>query len=379
MNQTQQPLSNIWNRFQTTLFPWLQEELGDLTYKQQQLIEVLEITQIEAHIPYTGRGRGRPSKDRCAISRAFIAKAVYNMATTEILLDRLESDIKLRRICGWEQKRDLPSKATFSRAFAEFSEYELTQKAHAQIIDGYLGEQLIGHISRDSTSIHAREKPEKKEEAEKQPPRKRGRPKKGEERTKEPTRIEKQFSGMSISAMKSDLPTACNVGTKRNSKGYKTSWTGYKLHIDAADNGIPVNCLLTSASLHDSQVAIPMAEITSQRIDSCYDLMDAAYDAPLIRQHSESLGHVPLIDENPRTKARKAELKLERKAKRKAGYKLPADTRYNERSTVERVNGRLKDDFGARMVRVKGHAKVMTHLMFGIIALTVEQLMRYAE
>jgi len=36
--------------------------------------------------------------------------------------------------------------------------------------------------------------------------------------------------------------------------------------------------------------------------------MDAAYDAPLIKQHSESMGHVPLIDENPRTKARKAEL-----------------------------------------------------------------------
>ncbi len=301
------------------------------------------------------------------------------MATTEMLLDRLESDIQLRRICSWEQKRDIPSKATFSRAFAEFSEYELTQKAHAQIVDGYLGEQLIGHISRDSTSIQAREKPEQKKKAKKQPAKERGRPKKGEERIKEPTRIEKQFAGISIAAMKSDLPTACNVGTKKNSKGYKSSWIGYKLHIDSADNGVPVSCLLTSASLHDSQVAIPLAEITSQRIDSCYDLMDSAYDSPLIKQHSKSLGHVPLIDENPRTKARKAELLLERKAKRKAGYKLSADIRYNERSTVERVNGRLKDDFGARMVRVKGHAKVMTHLMFGVIALTVDQLMRYAE
>lgn len=77
--------------------------------------------------------------------------------------------------------------------------------------------------------------------------------------------------------------------------------------------GIPVSCLLTSASLHDSQVAIPLAEMTKQRIDSCYDLMDAAYDVPLIKQHSESLGHVPLIDENPRTKSRKAELKQELK------------------------------------------------------------------
>ena len=57
--------------------------------------------------------------------------------------------------------------------------------------------------------------------------------------------------------------------------------------------------------------------------------------------------------------------------------KKPTDIRYNERSNVERVNGRLKDEFGGKMIRVRGHAKVMTHLMFGIIALTADQLMRF--
>jgi hypothetical protein len=69
------------------------------------------------------------------------------------------------------------------------------------------------------------------------------------------------------------------VGTKRNSKGYKIRSIGYKRHIDACDGGIPISCLLPSASLHDSQVAIPLAEITNQRITRGYDLMDAAYDA----------------------------------------------------------------------------------------------------
>jgi hypothetical protein len=32
--------------------------------------------------------------------------------------------------------------------------------------------------------------------------------------------------------------------------------------------------------------------------------------------------------------------------------------RYNERSAAERVNGSLKDDFGGRYVRVRGHAKL---------------------
>ena len=380
MNQTRQVLSNIWNRFQASLFPWLQEELGELTGKQQQLIEVLEIAQIETHLPYVGQVPGRPPEDRCAIARAFVAKAVYHLPTTEMLLDQLKSDITLRRICGWERKQDIPSRATFSRAFAEFAESQLAERVHAAIIDTHLGNQLIGHICRDSAAITAREKPEKKAvKAAATPPKKRGRPKKGEERIKEPTRLEKQSAGMSLTEMKDDLPTACNVGTKRNSKGYKTSWIGYKLHIDAADGGIPVSCLLTSASLHDSQAAIPLAELSNQRVSSCYDLMDAAYDAPQIKQHSESLGHVPLIDENPRSKERKAEVEAELKRKRKAGYKTSEAIRYNERGTVERVNGRLKDDFGARMVRVKGHAKVMAHLMFGVIALTVDQLMKFVE
>ena len=379
MNQTRQELSTIWNHFQTTLFPWLQEELGELTKKQKQLVEILELAQVEAHLPYVGRVPGRPPENRSAIARAFVAKAVYNMPTTEMLLDQLEASIKLRRLCGWEKKSDVPSAATFSRAFAEFAGSQLPDRIHAAVIERHLGDQLIGHISRDSTAIPAREKPMQTEVKKETPKKKRGRPKKGEEQAKELTRLEKQSAGMSLSDMKADLPSHCNVGTKRDSKGYKTSWTGYKLHIDACDGGIPISCLLTSASLHDSQVAIPLAEMTNQRVTNCYDLMDAAYDSVLIKQHSQSLGHVPLIDENPRTKQRKAEIEEEQKSRRKAGYKLAEEIRYNERGTVERVNGRLKDEFNARMLRVKGHPKVMAHLMFGILALTIDQLMKFAQ
>jgi hypothetical protein len=34
--------------------------------------------------------------------------------------------------------------------------------------------------------------------------------------------------------MRADLPAACDVGTEKNSKGFKERWTGYKLHIDVA-------------------------------------------------------------------------------------------------------------------------------------------------
>jgi len=304
---------------------------------------------------------------------------VYNMPFANILVERLKSDKSLRRLCGWEHQYQVPDESTFSRANAEFSASRLPDRVHEAMIRKSYKKELVGHISRDSTAINAREKPAKKESRVKPAPKKRGRPKKGEERPKAMTRLERQADGMSLQAMLDDLPTACDVGTKRNSKGHQTSWIGYKLHIDAADGGIPVSCLLSSASMHDSQAAIPLAEITNTRVCNLYDLMDAAYDAPGIHAHSQGLGHVPIIDINPRTTARKQELAAESKAHSTIHMKPAKAVRYNERSTVERVNGRLKDEFGGRFVRVQGHAKVMCHLMFGILALTADQLMRMIQ
>jgi hypothetical protein len=97
-----------------------------------------------------------------------------------------------------------------------------------------------------------------------------------------------------------DLPRTCDAGTKCNSKGYKTSWTGYKLHLDTIDDDLPVSAVLTSASVHDSQAVIPLAQLSAQRVTSLYDLMDSAYDAPQIHAFSRQLGHVPIIDPHPR-------------------------------------------------------------------------------
>ena len=45
---------------------------------------------------------------------------------------------------------------------------------------------------------------------------------------------------------------------------------------------------------------------------------------------------------------------------------------------VERVYSRLKDEFGARSIRVRGASKIMAHLMFGVLALTVDHLLKLA-
>jgi hypothetical protein len=140
----------------------LEEQLGPLTDKLQQLVSVLSMIQIEAMVaPWSG-GVGRPGGDRRAIARSFVAKAVLNLGTTRQLLDRLSVDVRLRRLCGWERKSEIPHESQFSRAFAEFAASELPQRLHAALIESTQKERLIGHISRDSTEIEAREKPQPK-------------------------------------------------------------------------------------------------------------------------------------------------------------------------------------------------------------------------
>lgn len=364
---------------QDVLFPTLEQQLGSLSEKHRQLVEILSLAEVESLVtPWLG-GVGRPARHRQAIARAFVAKAVLNLGATRQLLDRLAADDCLRRLCGWESAREVPHESQFSRAFAEFAASELPQRLHAALIEATQKERLVGHISRDATEIEAREKPAPVV-AEAKPERlrrKRGRPRKGEVvPAPEPTRIERQRT-MTLEEMLDELPRACNVGTKKNSKGYKESWIGYKLHMDAADGQIPISCILTSASVHDSQAAIPLSEMTARRVTNLYDLMDSAYDAAAIDAHSRALGHVPIIDVHPHGSAeRKAELAAEEKRCRLLGLPAAKDVRYRERTTVERVNARLKDEFGGRSVRVRGHAKVMCHLMFGILALAADQILR---
>ncbi len=373
-------LTNCWDHIQGFLFPMLREEVGPLTAQHERLVVVLDVARVEAFVRMYPGLPGRPPEDRHALARAFVAKAVLDLATTSGLIERLAVDATLRRLCGWERASQVPSESTFSRAFAEFAESSLPNLVHEALIKRAYKDCIVGHISRDATAIDAREKPVKVETpktpvAPKTPKRKPGRPKKGEVVAKpEPRRLERQV-GQTLSQMLADLPTHCNVGAKRNAKGHTTSWIGYKLHIDTADGDIPISCLLTSASLHDSQAAIPLALITASRVVNLYDLMDSAYDAPEILDNSRALGHVPIIDANPR-RGGKAAAEAEARAKRRAGYELAEDLRYNQRSSAERVNGNLKDNCGGAHVRVRGAAKVFCHLMFGILVVTVQQMMR---
>lgn len=384
-----QQITQFAHMLQTGLFPVLEEELGELTEPAKRLVAVLEMIPLARFVPASRGWMGRPSKDRLAIASAFVAKAVYGFTTTRQLLDALQRDAQLRRICGWNQARQVPHEATFSRAFDEFARMELPQFVHEALIRETHQDRLIGHIARDSTAIEAREhfpetpaqaaarngEPEAARPRGKRGPRgphKRWKGGKPKPEPKEDTRLARQRT-MKLPEMLADLPKQCDIGAKKNSQGITQCWRGYKLHLDVADGQIPISAVLTSASVHDSQVAIPLATMSTQRVRYCYELMDSAYDAHHIQEQSRDLGHVPIIDPNER--GRKSEsffppLTPSRK------LNWAQQERYKERTMIERVNARIKDEFGGRFIRVRGAAKVMAHLMFGVVALTVDELLR---
>jgi hypothetical protein len=363
-----QAISWLLGSLQHGLFPQLEEcWQTSLTDKEEQLVSILELAQVEAFVPRSASDQwlGRKLRERESIARSFVAKAVYGYPFTRSLLEALKTTPKLRRICGFEKVSDIPSESTFSRAFGEFAGSGLGERVHNALVERCLKPELVGHISRDATAIRGREKPAKKPPKAKPAPKKRGRPAKEEYREpKEQTRLERQRDESVEESLK-ELPIFCDRGCKKNSKGYQDAWIGYKLHVDVNDCGLPVSVVLTAASLHDSQVAIPLMKMSSAKVDYLYDLMDSAYDAGPIYEVSRSLGHVPIIDKNFRGK------EIIPMAPHEAA-------RYNERTAAERFNSRIKEEFGAGNIMVRGALKVMMHLMFGVVAVFADQLLKLA-
>lgn len=265
-------LSNYWYAFQQELFPRLETQLDPLSERYRLFVAVVEFVRLETLLPDLRSLPGRPPQDRAALARAFIAKAVFDLPTTRALIERLRVDRTLHQLCGFSSTCRLPSEGTFSRSFAEFADSALASRLHEALIKRTMKDHLVGHISRDATAIAGREKPLPKTKQAAPAKRRRGRPRQGEQRPKEPTRLQRQMT-LRLPEMVGELPKSCDVGVKKNAKGALETWIGYKLHVDAADGGVPVSCLLTSASMHDSQAAIPLACLTAGRLDNLYDLL----------------------------------------------------------------------------------------------------------
>jgi transposase len=356
-----------------TLFPALQEQLGVLSSKEEKLMRILELAQIELYVSEVKITN--PPKHRKEIARAFIAKAVYNLQTTRDLIDRLKVDRVLRIICGWRYTRSIPSESTFSRVYGELARSRIADKTHQAFIEEYLSDTIFFYNSTDSTAIDVREKPLKKEKVPKVK-KKCGRKRKEDLSPTVPKELSvcnQQLAMDSTVQMLQEISTSTDIGRKINAKGNGYAWIGGKLHLGVVDGDIPITAIYTCASLHDSQVAIPVINETTHRVDYLYDLCDKAYDSAPIEAFSKKCGHIPIIDVNPRN-CEETKIAIEgEKLLIKMGFTTPMSNHYNHRSSVERVNSYLKDSFGCKHIYVKGATKVASHLMFGVLALCIHQ------
>ena len=142
--------SQYLTQIQRCLFPILEQEFGPLTSIHQKLVRVLELVRVEEQIPAQMKwcGNGRPPADRGTIARSFVAKMTLHIPSTRALIDRLQVDVVLRRICGFESRRDIPDESTFSRAFYACAATRLPQKAHDALIKLSHTERLVGHLKR---------------------------------------------------------------------------------------------------------------------------------------------------------------------------------------------------------------------------------------
>jgi len=239
-------VSWLTGTLQRNLIPCLEECWErPLTDKERQLVSILELLQIEKVASRPVQRFGRKKRERQAMARAFVGKAVYSHPTTRATIETLHASPNFRRICGFVMIGDIPSEATFSRAFGEFARFGLGERIHTALVARYVNPELVGHISRDATAIRGREKPTARLRPAKPAPRKKGRPRRGEVRVPKPeTRVERQCWQSAAEAL-AELPMHCDVGAHKNSKGYKQTWIGYKLHVDVNDCGLPISAVLT--------------------------------------------------------------------------------------------------------------------------------------
>lgn len=156
-------LSNVWDNIQYNLFPFLTKNIGPLSPEYERLAAIFELIRIEDFIPCSRFNFGRPLKDRRFIARAFVAKIFLKFSYTKGFIRQLANDDQLKAICGWDQFAKIPSESVFSRAFADFANTGLPEVVHKALITKAYEGLTVSHVTRDSTSINAREKFLKKE------------------------------------------------------------------------------------------------------------------------------------------------------------------------------------------------------------------------
>jgi IS5 family transposase len=297
--------------------------------------------------------RGRLGYDLLPILGIMLLKLHYQVRTVKGTLALLCENGNLKDMLGITR---VPSEATVSRLSREVERIVDPSVLHDRVIQAYTSSMdrlAIGHLSIDSTTIGAREKPIKTRVQEAKANKKRGRKAKGSLEEQQYRERQARLEQERIACMQESfgesmakLEMRCSITAKQNSKGKKQWFIGYKAHLATDDYGVPVSFAVTGASVHDSKVAVPLMKKARETTDFLYVLLDKGYISPVINDYVDMIGRKAIID-------------------RRAYKGVVADPldpasqrRYAARTTVERTNSELKDGFLPDTIYKRGaHAR----------------------
>ena len=86
-------LTQFHHHFQHQLLPLVEADFSaSLTPTMSRLLRIWECVEIERFVPSTRGLVGRPPRERVALARAFVAKAVLGLSETSALVERLNAD-----------------------------------------------------------------------------------------------------------------------------------------------------------------------------------------------------------------------------------------------------------------------------------------------
>jgi len=293
--------------------------------------------------------RGRNGYALLGILGIMLLKLSYQQRTMKQTLQLLRENGNLKDMLAIAR---VPSEATVSRLSKEVEQIVHPSDLHGRVVQSYaksLDRIAVGHLSIDSTTIEAREKPVKTRIPRAKTLEKRGRKAKGSVEEQQHRERQARHEQERIAYLQESFETSlgklelrCSVTAKQNSKGKKQWFIGYKAHLATDDYGVPMSFAVTGASVHDSQVAVPLMKKTRETADFLYALLDKGYVSPVINDYVDMIGRKAIID-------------------RRAYKGVVADPldpasqkRYAARTTVERTNSELKDGYLPDVIYKRG-------------------------
>lgn len=408
--------------YQEEIFPDLADRFGYLTNNHEKLIHIMDLIDLNEIYPRSMWDAffGRPPAHRHAFVWAFVARIIWNIKTSKDLIAYLKVDRVLRAICGFDSRSsEIPSESAFSREFAQLSELNIGDKIHAYMVKAHCSEQLYEYGAIDSSAIEVAEsavvtKKPAKEQAKKNSageeitakgitaPQNEGFVTEAQELVvgvaqesvqpiaKTITRVvseavtannpeevntlfdDKKYTAKDqLSQQNKDiialLPSVCNFGCKTDSKGYKYTWKGYKLHVVVNEFSVPIVSLVTSASVNDIMCAIPLIRNTEATADVLYYLGDKGYDAVAIHDEIKKFDKVGLIDFNRRGNPKDVR-----------SFTPQQKSRYGNRSFAESCFSTLKMQYLPAYILFRGVKKVKCLLNLALSVITAAQIIKFA-